>query len=73
MAGSKSTQIKIRRDNHIHYTSLRLLFLIIMRLFMSTCSCYPSVSVLDLHAGENIPYMARDIFDSVVLLCIPCI
>ena len=42
---------------HIHYyTSLRLLFSIIMHLLMSTCLCYPSVSILDLHAGENIPY-----------------
>ena len=47
---------KICRDNHIYYTSLHLLFSIIMHLFMSTCSCYPSVSVLDLHVGENIPY-----------------
>ena len=44
---------KICRGNHIHYTSLRLLFSIIIHLSMSTCSCYPS-SVLDLHWGENV-------------------
>ena len=54
MAGSKS--IQICRDNHIHYTSLRLLFSVITYLLMSTCSCYSSVSILDLHVGENIPY-----------------
>ena len=30
-----------------------------MRLLMSTRSCYPSVSVLDLHVGETSP-MAQD-------------
>ena len=34
IAGSKSTQT---RDNRIYYTSLRLLFLTVMHLFMSTC------------------------------------
>ena len=38
MAGSKSTQTRFVRDNHIHYTSLHLLFLIIMHLLMSICS-----------------------------------
>ena len=60
-------------DNHIHYTSLHLCFLIIMRLLMSTCSCYPSVNVLDLHAcRRKHPLWIRIVsFDSVALLLHP--
>ena len=36
MAGSKSTQTRFMRDNRIYYTSLRLLYLIITHLLMST-------------------------------------
>ena len=55
-------------DNHIHYTSLCLFFSIIMRLLM-TCSCYPSVNVLDLHACKRKhPLWIRIVsFDSVAL------
>ena len=51
MAMSKSTETRFlgRRDNHNHYTSLRLLFLIIV--LMSIHASYPW-SVLDLHVGE---------------------
>ena len=55
MTMPKSTQTRFLGiiDNHNHYTSLRLLFLIIIRpidvnLFKA---CYPW-SVLDLHLGE---------------------
>ena len=40
MERPKSTQNKICRDNHIHYTSLRLLFSIIMCLLMVIRWCY---------------------------------
>ena len=46
MAGSKSTQTRFVRDNCIYYTSLRLLFSIIMHL-----SCL--LSALDLHVGDT--------------------
>ena len=43
---------KICRDNHIHYTSLRLLFSIIMHVHIDVdlFMLYPSVSVFNLHA-----------------------
>ena len=50
MAGPKTN--KICRDNHIHYTSLRLLFSVIMHLLMLVCS----LSVLDLHVEDIIGY-----------------
>ena len=34
MAGSKSTQTRFVRDNHIYYASLRLLFFIITHLLV---------------------------------------
>ena len=57
---------KIYRDNHIHYTSLCLLFSTIMHapidvdLFVLAI-LYP-LSILDLHVGENLslPLMAQD-------------
>ena len=51
MAMPKSTQTRFLgiRDNHNHYTSLHLLFLII--IIIDADSCYPW-SVLDLHVGE---------------------
>ena len=48
---------KICRDNHIHYTSLRLVFSIIMCLLMVTHWCYPYLNLLCMHAcgRNNIP------------------
>ena len=69
MAGSN----KICRDNHIHYTSLHLLFLIIMHLLMLTCLCYHSGSVLDLHVGENVPYGSGQLALIQSHFCTPCI
>ena len=53
MAMPKSTRTRFLgiRNYHNHYTSLRLLFLIITDLLMLTCSRYVR-SVLDLHVGE---------------------
>ena len=42
---------KICRDNHIHYTSLCLLFSIIMLLLMVTHWCYPYFES-SMHVGE---------------------
>ena len=43
----------ICRDNHIHYTSLRLLFSIIMHLLMATHWCHPQFkSSMRVHVGE---------------------
>ena len=56
MAMPKSIQTRFVgiRDNHNHYTSLCLLFSIIIDLLMLTCSRHAidPWSVLDLHVGE---------------------
>ena len=56
MVMPKSTQTRFVgiRDNHNHYTSLRLLFSIITDLLMLTCSRHaiPGVYVLDLQVEE---------------------
>ena len=53
MAGSKSTQTRFVRDNHIYYTYLRLLFFIITHLLMST---YLSSEVCGRHSGYSYSY-----------------
>ena len=49
-----------RDINHIHYTSLRLLFLSIMRLLMVTHWCYSNLNLLYyMHVGSRNQYARR--------------
>ena len=71
MTMPKSTQTRFlgKRDNHNHYTSLRLLFLIIITDLLMSYSRYvhDPWSVLDLHMEEMFSLSVIFIFNIMLL------